>query len=587
MTTHRNPSAGRWPALLIAGLAAAFSAGCDRGGDGAAQVDWDFVETDDPARFLEFLTRQQGLPAGEYTLVAGTAHPGASGDFTITAVRDDGDTESFSGAWPDSGSGGTDAGSPANPDFAYAMPYSGGASFEIESDADTCLYLLDAGGSVMAGKDNGSACSHPERIERPASKINTEANASAYYEAIDPNGTRRTLADWIEANGFGEDCDPATPAHETDCEAHVVFRDTKDLGYGRDMHARRGPDGQFAVYVRNFRVDRLPGRQYTTLNLDAAVRNTMDATGHDSIRWHFISNAVEFSTYPYGAGEPREGGITGFATADGEAPLFTKFYTFRPDDVTDPDAAERRLDMIDLDGRGEKSMPGPCIACHGGTARSLLPDGDFPAPIPGGVPGDTGAQMQVIEVNTIEFSDVPGWQCEDVIGGIHFINQGVLSSYETVKKQYDGVPGYWQPDFAAELTKGWYDDAGATDPDDYALNPAPGDPGYDAAAECDRLTENFYDYVPAGWRPDPDTGSPPAGADDLFREVIAPNCIVCHARRGTDLGSDSGLGASQDIDFSTYERYISHASQTEEMVFHKGVMPLGLLNFDDFWDHSE
>lgn len=566
-------------------LAAVSIAACDdRGGDGVPQVDPDFVEVQDPNRFLQFLNRQAGLPAGEYTLVAGTKNPGASGGFSITAERDDGRVRTFVGSWPDSGSGGTDAGSPANPRFAFSMPYSGGATFEIESQTDTCLFLLDAGGAVMAGKDNGKACSNRRRIELPASKINVAANARAYYKAIDPDDTRDTLRGWQQANGFGEPCGPTYDP----CEVHVIFRDTKDLGYGRDMYARRNEDGSFAVYVRNFRVNAVSGQQYTTLNLDAAVANNMDPARENSIRWHFGSNAIEFSTYPYGDGEPRDGEIATFATNDGEAPMFTKYFTFRPDDVNDPNTTERRLDVVDLDGRGEKSMPGPCISCHGGKSRPLLPNGDFPPPIPGGVPGDTQAQMQVVEVGTLEFSDVPGWQCEDIIEGIHFVNQGVLDTYRVVKEQYDGVQGYWQPGFAAELIKGWYGDtAGATDPDDFTIDPAPGDPDYDAAQACSELTSGFYDYVPTGWRPDPATGTPPAGADDLFREVIAPNCMVCHSRRGTNLGTDQSPGERQDIDFSTYERFISHASQVERFLFHKGVMPLGLLNFDAFWDNSE
>jgi hypothetical protein len=93
--------------------------------------------------------------------------------------------------------------------------------------------------------------------------------------------------------------------------------------------------------------------------------------------------------------------------------------------------------------------------------------------------------------------------------------------------------------------------------------------------------------VPAGWQPDPGTGTPPAGADDLFREVIAPNCMVCHSRRGTNLGTNQAFDTRQDIDFSTYERFISHAEQVERFIFRKGVMPLGMLNFDAFWDNSD
>lgn len=560
---------------FLLGAALLLSACLDRGGDGVPQINPDFVEVEDPNRFLQFLNPQVGLPAGEYKIVAGTQMLGDTGDFTITVTRDDEAVQTFTGSWPSSGSGGTDALSAANPSFDYSMPYSGGATISITSGTGSCLFLLDAGGAVMAGKSAGDECANPDTIDLPKSKINLAANAQAYYDAIDPNDTRTTLADWQEANGFGQPCGAIDP-----CEVHVIFRDTKDLGYGRDMYARKNDDGSFAVYVRNFRVDAIPGQQYSTLNLDAAIANNTDPNRQSNIQWHFNSNAIEFSAYPYGPGEPRDGEITTFATNDGEAPMFTKYFTFRPDDVNDPNTTERRQDVVNLDSRGDRSMPGPCIACHGGEGRPLLADGKFPSPIPGGVPGDTQAQMQVIEVSTVTFSGVPGWTCEDIIEGIHFVNQGVLSTYEKVKEQYDGVGGYWQPDFAADLIEGWYGE-GDAERGDFII---PNDP---PSAACDYLTNHFYDYVPAGWQPDPLTGTPPPGADDLFREVIAPNCMVCHSRRGTNLGTNQAFNTRQDIDFSTYERFISHAEQVERFIFHKGVMPLGLLNFDAFWDNSE
>ncbi|HEY3488463.1 MAG TPA: hypothetical protein VGL10_10390 [Gammaproteobacteria bacterium] len=583
-------------------IAVILLAGCSRGGDGVAELNPDFIATQDPNRFLQFLNTQVGLPAGNYTIVAGTQTPGESGSFTIRVERDNGSTSTFSGDWTSSTGPQTpvvidDDGSPG---FNFAMAYSGGARITISSSIDTCLYLLDSGGSVLAGQfDVGGPsedlCSAETVIDMPKSKINTAANGNAYYRAIDPNDTRTTLDDWKEENGFGTDCGDGTT---TSCERHVIFRDTKDLGYGRDMRARKNQDGSFAVFVRNFRVNALPGLSYTTLNLDAAIANNEDPTGHDSIQWHFGSNAIEFSTYPYGSGEPRDGEIATFATNGNVAPMFTKYFTFKPDDIHDPETTERRLDTVDLDSHGFKSMPGPCISCHGGMNRPLLPDGTLPPPIPGGVPGDTQAHMQAIEVSTVTFSEVPGWTCEDIIEGIDFINQGVLSTYEIIQQQYGDtgsgqVLGYWQPDFAADLIEGWYGEytggrTGFSDADrgDFTIPTSESYPDYSPAEACDYLRNRFYSYVPAGWMPDSGSGTPPPGADDLFREVVAPNCMVCHSRRGTNLGPNGDPEVRQDIDFSTYERFISHAEQIERFIFQKGVMPLGSLNFDAFWDNS-
>ena len=44
-----------------------------------------------------------------------------------------------------------------------------------------------------------------------------------------------------------------------------------------------------------------------------------------------------------------------------------KFFNF------DPRTGARQL-TVDLDLRGEKAMPGPCITCHGGRGDALVPD---------------------------------------------------------------------------------------------------------------------------------------------------------------------------------------------------------------------
>ncbi|NRA23200.1 MAG: hypothetical protein HRU08_01735, partial [Oleispira sp.] len=66
-----------------------------------------------------------------------------------------------------------------------------------------------------------------------SSLINSVSYAQQYYQAIDPNNERMTLAAWKRKNGFDQGYD-----------VHVIFRDTKDLGYGRDLYARRNEDGR-------------------------------------------------------------------------------------------------------------------------------------------------------------------------------------------------------------------------------------------------------------------------------------------------------------------------------------------------------
>ena len=111
---------------------------------------------------------------------------------------------------------------------------------------------------------------------------------------------------------------------------HVIFRDTIDLGYGRDMYMREhiNENGcpEIAFYVRNFVVAPVPGFDYGPLNLQQQSKTIPI----------FIlgTNAIEVS------GADDDVGCTG--------PRFLKFFTYAR-------TGERVL-FADLDGRGQK----PC-----------------------------------------------------------------------------------------------------------------------------------------------------------------------------------------------------------------------------------
>src|SRR5688500_12139431 len=94
---------------------------CDRGGDGVPELNPDFIATEDPSRFLQFLNTQVGLPAGRYTLVAGTQNIGESGSFTITMERDDGYERTFSDSWTLSNGMSAEI-NQGNPHFNFTMP---------------------------------------------------------------------------------------------------------------------------------------------------------------------------------------------------------------------------------------------------------------------------------------------------------------------------------------------------------------------------------------------------------------------------------------------------------------------------------
>src|SRR5438552_1371305 len=111
-------------------------------------------------------------------------------------------------------------------------------------------------------------------------ETNTNEYAAAYYRAIDPGNAKDTIDKWKTANLFG------TTGNGT--EHLAVFRDVKDLGYGRRMTGRMNIDGSVAFYVENYNVTPGGSTQYSSdLNVDAAIlRDTL---------WHVGTNAIDWS----------------------------------------------------------------------------------------------------------------------------------------------------------------------------------------------------------------------------------------------------------------------------------------------------
>jgi hypothetical protein len=343
-------------------------------------------------------------------------------------------------------------------------------------------------------------------------QTNTTAYATAYYQAVDPGNLKTTLDDWKTQNGFGSG---------TGTEVMVIFRDVNDLGYGRRMTARQNVDGSIAFFVENYNVTAVPGQTYSSLNLEAAINR-------DS-RWHVGTNAIEFS---------------------GPNPLdpttwFAKFYNFSS-------ATGQRQLTADLDGRGQKAMPGICVSCHGGRGDPLNADGSFPNG------GNTRARLQPLNVETFDFSTQAGYTRADQEASLKTINQFVLCSYpldaatanpeDACRPIVSGAEwaNYWQAT-AAEMLKYWYGGAGM----------------------ANTAFSNTPPYRPAGW----------AGQTALYDDVVAPYCRVCHILRG------AGFNQS-DIDFMSYAKFQGYADRIKVHVLDRGNMPLAYLINGHFWDFA-
>ena len=350
-------------------------------------------------------------------------------------------------------------------------------------------------------------------------QTNTNAFAQAYYAAVDPYGERGTQSAWMNRNQFGTGGQ----------EFVAVFRDVRDLGYGRRMRGRRNTDGSIAFFVENYNVNTVPGG-YSQVNVDAAVvRDT---------QWHVGTNAIEWSPAQCTAADP----------PDCAASVnFAKYFNFDR-------GTGQRQNMLDLDGRGQKAMPGVCISCHGGRADPLTPQSTY-ALVENSLSrkrGDVQARLQAFNVDSFEWSTTPGFTRADQESVLKIFNQWVLCSYPgggnvsgswgTCSAPAAGA-NEWQGT-AATLIQNWY--GGPTMPN-----------------------SQFSDtYLPAGWN----TG---ATNVQLYRQVVAPFCRTCHLLRGT--------ANQSDINFDSEVKFRSYASRIKTHVFDRGNMPLAFLVYQDFW----
>jgi hypothetical protein len=351
--------------------------------------------------------------------------------------------------------------------------------------------------------------------------------AQAYYRTIDPLDERGTLTKWMAKNGFGTG---------TGEEISVIFGDQRDLGYGRRMTARRNPNGSLAFMVQNYSVNFSAEYAYSPLSLEAAILGDN--------RWHIGTNAIEFVSPTGRACDAR---------LDANNDCYPRWYTFNP--VTGV-----REDTVNIDGRGRKAMPGPCISCHGGRGDPLTPPGaggqrlfNLVQNVATGNRGDVNGRMHSFDVDTFGFSTTPGFTRADQEAKLKRLNQWILCSYpipaasafpeDQCRRVAQNTE--WQGT-AAEMVKAFY-----------------GGDGMPNATFADN-------YVPTGWST--------VGQTSLYRGVIGPYCRTCHLLRGT--------GNASLPDFQSYDKFVKLADRVKYHVQDRGNMPLAFLVYDNFRDST-
>ncbi|HZF19829.1 MAG TPA: hypothetical protein VE008_09000 [Burkholderiales bacterium] len=403
----------------------------------------------------------------------------------------------------------------------------------------------------------------PFALDGGTFETNTSDYATAYYAAIDATNAKDTIDKWRAANGFTGYANPVRPGTE-----HLaVFRDVKDLGYGRRMTGRRNSDdNSVAFYVENYNVAPNGSVGYSSdFNVDAAIRR--------DTQWHVGTNAIEWTSTPC---------IPNFDPADCDntgTVKFAKYYNFSSADGT------RQL-AVDLDGHGKKAMPGPCITCHGGRGDPLTPPDASGKPrfplvenLPSRKRGDVGARLHGQNVDSFGYSTTQaGFAKSDMQPFLADFNQWILCTYPsptaaTVNSSAAGTPwgtcarpiagqNEWQGT-AAEMIQSWYG--------------GPAMPG------------PFSDtYVPAGWNSSTTIAGTTFAPIDLYKNVVEPYCRTCHILRGTK--------NQDDINFFNYGApaagvnpatgFLSYADRIKVMVFDRGNMPLAQIPHQDFWNSS-
>lgn len=373
-----------------------------------------------------------------------------------------------------------------------------GASREIE------VKVTDFLDEIRAGQESPS--------------FDTATSAQAYYGTIDPDHTRTTLSAWFAANGFNPQ------AADFGADAHAVYLNNFDLGFGRDMYTKRGVcDGGVEE----------PGK----CDVASVVFNYSSLDGAAKRISPIVAVAMEYAR----------------AAGDTSGTRFTKFYTFAPD----LRGEFVRVGSVDLDGRGEKYMPQVCIVCHAGR----------PGPTVNGLYAENGnldAGWLSWDLDAFKYSDTDqsfSGKPEDAELRSRYTRDAQqeqfrkLNYYTWLTLHKDGDATLERFRGARELIEGWYGGA-------------------------DKLAASgttWAKYLPKSWDPGKTTGLPD-DADEMYHNVFAQNCRACHVLHvpGNVDGQKSMLSYLEFIDSITTT--LIGSSQLPN-----GLMPFARMTMDRFW----
>lgn len=292
----------------------------------------------------------------------------------------------------------------------------------------------------------------------------TKLSSCLYYRALgaakdcDSQGNMVepiSFDDWLRRNRL-------SPYVNGNTEVTADYINKMDLNLVRRMSATRLANDHLAFSVCN-----APGPEGRT---QREIDEVMEAAFDGERRVACVT--MEWSTTP---------GVNGGRP-------FTKFFTFGPDGSL--------LQSVNLDGRGEKFMPGTCVACHGGAQyNGRFPERGNPSP-------NLGSGFLPFDTGNYHFSSRPE-KSETAQGEAFYRLNEMVKLIEESRAAQSG-----QTSAMTDLFAGWYGSTG------FALN---------------------KDYVPQAWR-DEETRTP--GAMKFYREVVGSACRTCHVSLGPTFNWD-------------------------------------------------
>lgn len=288
----------------------------------------------------------------------------------------------------------------------------------------------------------------------------TARSACAYYRALgmvadcdDQGGMVRpvTMDEWQRQHRLPPYDSAIAPADKSSAD----YINRMDLNLVRRMSAARRSSDSIAFLVCNH-----PGPDGQQ---QAEIDHVIDQARQDLRRVACVG--MEWTSTP-GANSGRP---------------FTKFVTFGPDGAL--------LATVNLDGRGEKYMPGVCVACHGGSRYG----GRFP--VTAGASPDLGSNFLPFDAGNYLFSSALGLREDD--------QQQTLKALNLLVRATETPPAGQLSTPVTRLIDGWY---------------------HAGTAAQDK------GYVPPAWQQQ-ESSAP--GAARLYREVVGASCRTCHVAFGT------------------------------------------------------